>query len=333
VKEYIIDQAAVEFIEFADNVFIAFLWPVANDKSLNLESLIPNIVYKKNIKLNPLGAHNLLAQIYSGEPWLGSVDNNFKGVQGKLVECFKSFEAFSVVAFQADDINQVLEVKDKIRELAGIGKHSVHITDTKTEALRCARTVFNENSIHFLNHAKPNKYLSFRKKLMDFTEALDSLGIERDLVTLDSGMVLSAYGLRECNDVDILAVETKSFNRELFYQYDAHDSELESHGVNKLDLVLNPKYYFYYEGVKFVSFSQVYKMKEQRGEFKDQIDFGMMKALIENDKKKILWSNIKQSIVYKLLTLRFHSLKVLKVLRLYKVVRFIYRLVKGQKND
>ena len=57
-----------------------------------------------------------------------------------------------------------MKIKDKIREVFNVGKHSVHITDTKEEAIRTARVVFNDNSIHFLNYAKPNKYISIHKK-------------------------------------------------------------------------------------------------------------------------------------------------------------------------
>ena len=61
------------------------MWPTAVGKDEELEKLIPNIVYRKKIYLNPNGAHNLLSQIYFGESWLGSVENNFAG---KSKECF-----------------------------------------------------------------------------------------------------------------------------------------------------------------------------------------------------------------------------------------------------
>lgn len=96
----------------------------------------------------------MLSQIYYGEEWLGNVENNFKGSQGKLVECFKNFEPVRVIAFQADNLEEVIEIKEKIRDIFKIGKHSVHITDTKEEAIRVARIVFNNNSIHFLNYDK-----------------------------------------------------------------------------------------------------------------------------------------------------------------------------------
>jgi len=131
-----------KFVEYALNVHIAFLWPIQKDKNIAIETIIPNIVYIKKIQLNPNGAHNLLSQIYYGEEWLGNIENNFSGVNGKLVECFKTFDSFEVIAFQAESLEKVLKIKDNIREVFNVGKHSVHITDTKEEAIRIARVIF-----------------------------------------------------------------------------------------------------------------------------------------------------------------------------------------------
>lgn len=330
VNSSLLDKAAIKFSEYADNVHIAFLWPSGQKEHGELEFEIPNVIYKKTIKLNSLGAHNLLSQVYNGESWLGSIDDNFKGVGGKLVECFRNFESFSVVAFQTDDMASVLKVKNKIRKIAGIGKHSVHITDTKEEAIRCARTVFSDNGIHFLNHGCPNRYTSFHYKIKELKVSLSSFGVDPDFIVLDSGMVLSVYGLRDCKDVDILAVEPELICDDFLKLYDVHDSELFYHGVSKPDLVLNQDYFFYYDGLKFVSFSQVFSMKKVRAEVKDRNDCAMMEALIENDFKKFFFSKIKQYLSYSVLKVKSRFYVFLKVVHLYDAARYVYRVLKGR---
>ncbi|HCK0044366.1 TPA: hypothetical protein NW722_003875, partial [Vibrio cholerae] len=134
-----LDIAATKFVEYADNVYIAFVWPTAQGFDEEIERIIPNIIYRKNIKMTPNGAHNLLSQIYFGEPWLGTVENNFRGSKNKVTECFKTFDFMRVIAFQADSLDSVLQIKENIRQIFNVGKHSIHITDTKDEAIRMAR--------------------------------------------------------------------------------------------------------------------------------------------------------------------------------------------------
>ncbi len=54
-----------------NNVHVAFLWPTAKGNDKEIEKVIPNIVYRKEMTLTPNGADNLLSQIYYGEEWLG----------------------------------------------------------------------------------------------------------------------------------------------------------------------------------------------------------------------------------------------------------------------
>lgn len=323
VPSEMLDVVATKFVEYADKVYVAFLWPTAQGHDDKIEKVIPNIVYRKEMTLTSNGAHNLLSQIYYGEEWLGSVEDDFRGSQGKLVECFKSFEPVRIIAFQADSLDEVLVIKDKVREIFNVGKHSIHITDTKEEAIRVARVVFNDNSIHFLNYAKPNRYISTHKKIDKFKEFIVKNELDINDVVLDSGIVLSAYGLRESSDIDYFVDD----NEKLKY----HDEELEYHDEEKLELIYNPKNYFYFNDLKFISFNQLYKMKKNRGEVKDINDCKMMEALIENNKLKQFKNKIKQNIYYGKIKLNVKIIDLLRKMKLYNFIRFIYRSIKGKR--
>ena len=165
ISEQTLDKVTRSYIEFSDNIYCAIIWPSANGKINEIEKILDKIVYKKKIKLNPNGAHNLISQIYHNENWIGSSSSNFKGAEGKLVECFKNFNPFNIYFFNCDSLDKVRKIKNDIRALFNIGKHSIHISDTKQEADRISKVLLNQNGIHFLNYAKPNKLISICNRL------------------------------------------------------------------------------------------------------------------------------------------------------------------------
>jgi hypothetical protein len=330
VSSEVLDVVATKFVEYADNIHVAFLWPTAKGHDEEIENIIPNIAYRKEMLLTPNGAHNLLSQIYYGENWLGSVENDFRGAKDKLVECFKSFDPVRVVAFQANSLDEVLKIKDKIRALFNVGKHSVHITDTKEEAIRTARVVFNDNSVHFLNYARPNIHLSTHEKINSFNEFLLKNNVNTIDVALDSGTVLSAYGFRESSDIDYfvddnIKISVRGENIEL------HDEVLKYHNEEKLELIYNPKNYFYFNDLKFISLKQLYRMKINRGEAKDIDDCKMMETLIDYKYFNKILNKIRQNIFYQKMKIERRIISFLVTFHIYNIVRNSYRFLKGKK--
>jgi len=323
----ILDMAANKFVEYSDNVYMAFLWPIGIRKNREVENILGDIVYKKTIKLNANGARNLLSHVYRGQEWIGDPKNNFCGIDSKLVECFRCFDKFNVILFQADDLEDVLRKKDAIRELFGMGKHSIHMTDTKEESVRMARLVLNGNGEHFLNHARPNKYISTDEKMKSFKEFLDGNKLDRRDVVLDAGIVLSCYGLREATDVDFFCHDKCELNigSEAF---DIHDECLKYYDVSKEELLYDPRCYFYFSGLKFVSLDLVYRMKRRRSEKKDINDCSMIESLVEDDRFKMIVGKCRQSIYYGVVKVRQKAILTLARVGLYEVVK---KMVRGRR--
>lgn len=331
VPNNILDIGVSKFIEYTNNVYLAFIWPSAKGRDKEIDKIIPKILYKKNIRLNYNGAQNLLTQIYYNESWLGNINDNFKGVKAKLAECFKTFEPIRVIAFQASNLHEVVKIKERIRDIFDLGKHSIHITDSKEEALRCSSMVFNDNSIHFLNHSRPNKYPSTHKKVDAFKAFISDREVCHDDVLLDGSMVLSAYGIREAKDVDYLKNNNSKFDLQND-MFERHDSELKYHDIEKLSLIYNPQYYFYFNDVKFVSFKQVYKMKKNRNETKDIADCKMMDGLIDRNPSKILINKCVQFINYEKIKLKINFLKFLRFTNLYTSAKFLQKILKRKRK-
>ena len=155
-------------------------------------------------------------------------------------------------------------MKTKIRELFNVGNHSVHISDYHEDAIRIAKTVFNENSIHFLNTNKNVSYRNYRK-LMNEAKPDDNT-----IVTGSS--VLSLYGLRDCKDLDLIYYNNPPA--------DSHNQYLETHYKLTLDdIVNNPLYHLYYQGFKYVSLNVIKNMKIIRNEPKDIRDIELINQI------------------------------------------------------
>ena len=327
IPQNTLDTGATTFIEYAENVYIALVWPTAIGNEDEIAMTIPNIVYQKDVHLNINGAHNLLSQIYRGENWIGSTENNFKGVRDKLAECFKSENPVRVIAFQAENLSAVLQIKEKIRDMFSVGKHSIHISDTKKEAIDISRLLFNNNSIHFLNYAKPNTYTTVHRQVDQFKNFIQLNKINPKGVLIDSSMILSLYGLREAKDIDYFALDNKQIEHTC-NGISMHDEDLIHHKLDKNELILNPKYYFYFNDIKFISFNQLYIMKKRRAEPKDLNDCNIMEALIENDLLKETFNKVKQSIYYGKIKLRQNLVNGLKKIKLYDLAKYIYMQIK-----
>lgn len=272
-----LDFAAQTFADYDETSYLAFVWPAANGFSSKIEDSIGKIVYKKTITLTAIGAHNLLSAAYRNESWLGDKTKNYPGVIGKLAKCFPKLSPVRVFLFQADEIEQVLKIKEEIRSIFNIGKHSVHITDNSEETRRLSRIVFNKNSLHFINNAKPNKYPGFDEKINYFKEEIYKHGLTLGNYVLDSGMVMGAYGIRSPDDIDYLT-DSRHIHADLI---DHHVECLTHHDALEVDLVDDPSRHFYYEDVKLISLHQLYKMKTQRRNNKDIYDISKINGLIQ----------------------------------------------------
>lgn len=317
-----IEMAVSKYMETASNVYVALIWPSSTGLDEEIKESIPNIVYRKEVKLNPVGARNLLIKVYHSEPWLGGIDNDFKGVEGKLIECFKNFNPLRVVAFQADTLEKVFEIKNKIRALFNIGKHSIHITDTKDEAIRVSRLLFNENSIHFLNHADPYKYVSNKDALKKLEEWVDEAAINHNDILVDGSLLFSLYGIRESKDVDYLSL--LDIPHPAPSDTNSHEEDLEYHGQDKASLILNPLYHFYYDDLKIISFEQLYHMKKNRAGEKDLNDLKLMDALIKHDVIGMMFGRIKQHSYYLKVKLKIRLIGLLKHMRCYDLAKALY---------
>lgn len=318
------ELAAIKIIECIKNPYLAFVWPSANKKDFNEEKLIPNIIYKKNLNFNQSAAKIFLGQIYRNSKWIGNSENKFKGIEKKLLECFKYERPVKLIVFNCDKKKKVKEIKNKIRDLYGIGKSSIHITDTKKDAIYLSKLCLNRNSLHLLNYSKKNKIFDLFTKIASLKKFLKKNNINSNDILFTGSIILSLYGLRKNIDVDYL-LPSRNKIKYNFKHINSHKSEEGFYNQEVEQLIYNPKFHFNFCDLKFISFEELMKFKKKRNERKDTNDYKIMKNYVDKNNKYIFFK-FYQSIYYNLIKMKFLLISFLKLIGMYKIIKKIYHL-------
>lgn len=326
VDEKSMDLAALEYCRYADNIYLAVLWPATEKHMADHLKNIPNIIYSKDVKFSPNGAINLISLLYNREDWLGAASENYPGAAMKVGECFPGYESpVKFVLFQSS-MEQVSKIKESIRAVANIGKSSVHITDTSEETRSVATAILSDNSVHFLNNSNHKWTLELISNLRQFATHLSKRGLTSDDLVIDGGTVMQVYGLRKADDVDVICLsEYKQIVSEI-PGLDVRSFDGIYHGLDFSDLIYDPSYYFYFGGFKFISLQQLYVMKQKRREAKDILDSELIKPLL--DTRPIFDKLHYKSLIF--IRVNKYKVKVVKVLNylgVYRYIRPVYKWV------
>jgi len=272
LSESILKRTAVEYSKLKSNTHVICLFPIAHtriNEVMNIIGEYSNVFYQSTEKLNSEGQVGLMKEIYLTESINQGVVSsagwaNEEGIRRKAKQCFRDKTDVTFVLVDANNIDAVKEMKSKIRALFNVGNHSVHISDYHEDAIRISKTVFNDNSIHFLNNRKNILFPNYSKLIN--AEKPD------DNKVITGSTILSLYGLRDCKDLDFI-----------YYNDAPADSHNQYIGTTyKLtldDIVNNPKYYLHYNGYKYVSLDVIKNMKIIRNEPKDIIDVQLINNL------------------------------------------------------
>lgn len=195
-----------------EDTFVCCVWPIAGKlhKDNKIESLIKQygkIVYKKKCKLNYNGLKNMQILAYSHQDWVGTPNDGYEGVGSKTNMCFANADTTFYV-IEGGCTRDMVELKDKIRDVFNIGKHSVHITDNYQESLTMLRVVLNKNSLWIMNNCKLYSDAVLMDRIKNETKDGDYF--------LNPECTLALFGKKDANTVD-LKIDQSHF---LDYQHD-----------------------------------------------------------------------------------------------------------------
>ena len=213
LKRIYLDFMVDRYIRSKEQTYIVCLWPAGydQDKNKTADTILrenSHIVYRKQIKFNYKGIKQLVTQFYHHQEWTGGLENGYSGVEGKAKPCFAKDKPTTVYVIEGISQPDIIELKSKIRDIYRIENHSIHITDTKEEAVEAAELLLNENSIHLANYGNPSVYWNNVKAFIK-------------QVPKDSSVSLftpALYGIGKC-DVNAYSDDEKSVNNPLKYLY------------------------------------------------------------------------------------------------------------------
>ena len=129
-------------------------------------------------------------EIYRGNKWIGGYfPDNYCG--HKLKPCY-SKNPTEIYFIEFNEKANIIEFKNKCRNLFNKGKHSLHISDDNIDTFRISSAVLNENSIHFLNNGPNNLSDNTKQLLLNYFNKLNNKDTN---YCLTSSLILELYGL------------------------------------------------------------------------------------------------------------------------------------------
>ena len=295
----LIEESAIEYCRIKNSVAIAFLFPsISNhDYAINLISENASIVYKKEIIVTPKQGKNLFRQIYLGQPWLSWATDN-KHFINKADMCFPFMGKMTIILFDNYKVSQLRLLKKEIRDFYKIGNHSIHITDSTEETLNASKIIFNKNSLNLIRFQR-RFFPNFHKYLFELKNWITLNGIDPEKICIDGSGVMSAFGLRECRDLDFLFLGDESLLKSLPNKISCHNKMAHNYDYEIGEIIGDPRRHFWYLGIKFCCPEQIIKMKITRNETKDKKDIILLRQVIPSKKLLLIVKIISSISLYK----------------------------------
>ena len=117
--------------------FMLILFPICFDKWEEIDNMIENslsVIKKREVELSDRKKFELIYDLYRGENWIGSKNNNWEGINYKMNSCFINENKTVKFYYVFSDEKSVRKLKERIRELCNCGNHSIHSTDFEETA-------------------------------------------------------------------------------------------------------------------------------------------------------------------------------------------------------
>jgi hypothetical protein len=279
LSEVFLDFIACQYVEIKEDTRVVVVWPSAVGYQAQILAILNkygSLVYHKNVYLNSQGAHGLVRLAYKREKWVGSLKDSYTGAKNKANMCF--LKEGPVRVFLIESNVCLIDMKDEIRDLFKIGKHSVHINDTHHETTELAQVLFNENSIELINNMILNHLSWFERLFGDYRSWLMSQEYNIEKFCIDGSGTLAAFGIRDVRDLDFLysGNEVPSTGSK---EIDCHNTTHMHKDLKVDDIIHDPRNYFYHLGLKFVCIRLLRGMKGVRNEDKDRHDIKLIDSL------------------------------------------------------
>lgn len=239
-----------------ENDYMACIWPVADPaKTEAAEGVLRQkgkIIYAGDVTLTYLGMKNFMTQIYGHQAWTGTIHNQFRGTVSKVDACYRAGQPVKTYVFEASSLDAVLDIKEKIRKIYGIDKHSIHISDSAKETYDMIQLLYNKNSVDFLNHAHPYRYQRVYRCIRRAEELIAEKQLEKERFILGMDAVMEVCGLKKTQAVECMTDYSCNDLTETGIGMEMKHSA-EEYGLTLSELLYDADHYFYFEGMKLAA--------------------------------------------------------------------------------
>ncbi len=239
------------------------------------------VVAARNAALPKQGQLNYIVMLYGKEPWLGNIYNDYPGAYEQAAVNFEKGDGL-VFCLLEGSLDDVTKSKNEIREIIGVGKRSLHTTDTPEEVIRNTYTAFHVNTLAFLTYAKTGYFNSpvFSSFIKETKNIMEMNQMDTEDFCVGGSATLAAYGIRECKDFDIVHTNP---DRPLGFSENvtSHNAYLKFYPHGLENILHHPKNHIYIDGIKFLSMENTIGFKNNRGEDKDIKDVNLARQYAE----------------------------------------------------
>lgn len=226
------------------------------------------------IDLSTHGAQNLLRVLYAQTEVWKSFQSRYVFSSGS-----KDYRIY-VLLLKAADIAVVKKAKMKVRSFLKMGFYPIHTTDTPLETFEALSSLLHKPSLCFLNRIKRfATQKNFESLLLQLKKLIQEYNIPTQEICLGGSSALAAYGLRDVQDLDLLATKSviDAFKKIKNTKIHPHLNNFHFYPYAQEEIILNEDLHFYYRGIKIATLDVIEKMKKKRGTVKDLEDLLLIK--------------------------------------------------------
>ena len=313
------EQLVTEYVRLDNDTFSATFFatrPSDYRQAMKLLDEKAHVIHSKQIPLSEKGRRNINRLLYAHEPWWNE----------ELAERFVDLRfprggGINVAFFKVHVGEDPRPIKDHVRK-AFKDTHWVHVNDTHEETVWVAEALLNPNGIEYLNLAPDNRPPTFDRLFRSYEAQIRESG-KADCYCIDSGAVLAAFGLRDCNDIDYIVPDLALANLQ-GPDISSHFDEYANFPVSADDLIANPAFHFSWKGTKIMALHAVLLFKHLRASEKDLQDQVLILAAKRQPVPELSgeWANVTKS------SMRFKRFRHSLGLDKQTLRRLIFRPVK-----
>lgn len=233
--------------------------------------------YKKRVPLTEIGMRRSVKLAYDHNDWW-----NDSLQETMTIERFtKSPSVLDVFFIKSESTEEVVEIKKTLRSglEAQTFERKIHGTDFHFDTQKLADGLLNSNALHFLNRSPIGSENEILRKIKLVTNEIPKKQMAE--ICIDGSSVMEIYGIRKARDVDLIALNSNTFNLGGSNSVDLHNREYSKYPMSPDQVISDPRMHLVVDGFKFLSLNSLQFQKSIAIDEKSSKDLSLISAFEE----------------------------------------------------